>query len=249
MAFDNRNFLITGGFGGIGSAIARELLAAGARVFISGRGGPAGTPPDLGPRVQLVDLDVTAEREWELVVGGIATQFGALDGLINNAGLLGPARDFTDLSLADWSRHMRVNLDGAFLGCRCASRLMARTGGGAIVNISSGAARIMVPEAAAYCVSKAALLALTRVAAKDGARHNVRVNAILPGAIDTAMLWRNLPAGMPPGEFLGMLGRTHSLGRIGLPVDVAKAVVFLCDPDNAFITGAGLAVDGGQLVE
>ena len=244
-----RNYLVTGGFGGIGMAIARELLTGGARVFLSGRAGKNGTRPDLGPGAHGLDLDVTSEPAWERAVGEITARFGPLHGLVNNAAVLSAGTDFVDLNLEEWLRHMRVNLDGAFLGCRIASRAMAGTGGGAIVNIASGAAHIMVPEAAAYCVSKSALLALTRVAAKAGARHRVRVNAILPGAIDTPMLWRNLPERMAPADYLGMLQRMHPLGRIGLQLDVAQAVAFLCDPDNSFITRAELAVDGGQLVD
>jgi NAD(P)-dependent dehydrogenase (short-subunit alcohol dehydrogenase family) len=144
---------------------------------------------------------------------------------------------------------MDVNLDGTFMGCRLAMRAMAATGGGSIVNFSSGLAHIMLSDAAAYCVSKAAVLALTRLAAKAGGKHRVRVNAVLPGAIDTPMLWGNLRPGQAPQELIEMLVKQHPIGRIGVPGDVAQAVAFLLDPVNSFITGALLAVDGGQLVD
>ncbi len=251
MPFDNRNYLVTGGHGRIGLKIARELLKQGAFVFLSRRPGPAPSgpaPSELGPNARDIELDVSSEADWERVVETITRDRGALHGLVNNAAYLAPGIEFTDLGLAEWRRHLDVNLDGTFMGCRCAIRSMARTGGGAIVNISSGAARIVVPEAAAYCVSKSAVLALTRVAAKAGAAHGVRVNAILPGAVDTPMLWRNLRDGQAPEELLDALTRLHPIGRIGDPIDVARAVLFLCDPDNGFITGAMLAVDGGQML-
>jgi NAD(P)-dependent dehydrogenase (short-subunit alcohol dehydrogenase family) len=126
---------------------------------------------------------------------------------------------------------------------------MAKTGGGAIVNFSSGLAHIMLSDGAAYCVSKAAVLALTRLAAKAGGKHKVRVNAVLPGAIDTPMLWGNLREGQDPQSLIDMLVKQHPIGRLGQTSDVARAVGFLCDPANSFVTGALLAVDGGQLVD
>jgi NAD(P)-dependent dehydrogenase (short-subunit alcohol dehydrogenase family) len=144
---------------------------------------------------------------------------------------------------------MDVNLDGSFLGCRVAMSAMAKTGGGSIVNFSSGLAHIMLSDGAAYCVSKAAVLALTRVAAKAGGKHRVRVNALMPGAIDTPMLWGNLREGQDPQELIDMLVKQHPIGRLGQTTDIANAVGFLCDPAASFVTGAMLAVDGGQLVD
>jgi NAD(P)-dependent dehydrogenase (short-subunit alcohol dehydrogenase family) len=117
------------------------------------------------------------------------------------------------------------------------------------VNFSSGLAHIMLSDGGAYCVSKAAVLALTRLAAKAGGKYKVRVNAVLPGAIDTPMLWGNLREGMEPQALIDMLVKQHPIGRIGVPGDVARSVAFLLDPENSFVTGALLAVDGGQLVD
>jgi NAD(P)-dependent dehydrogenase (short-subunit alcohol dehydrogenase family) len=153
------------------------------------------------------------------------------------------------MTLAQWRYHMHVNLDGSFMGCRFAMKAMAKTGGGAIVNFSSGLAHIMLSDGGAYCVSKSAVLALTRLAAKAGGKFGVRVNAVLPGAIDTPMLWGNLREGQDPQELIDMLVKQHPIGRIGQTTDVAQAVAFLCDPENSFVTGALLAVDGGQLVD
>jgi NAD(P)-dependent dehydrogenase (short-subunit alcohol dehydrogenase family) len=245
-----RSVLVTGGQGGIGSAIAEALAARGATVYVARH--PGSAIPDRaagGATVHHLELDVTSERDWDSALARIESAQGALYGLVNNAAVLEPGTDFLDLDLAEWRRQLSVNLDGSFLGCRSAMRMMARTGGGAIVNVSSGAALIPSPKAAAYCVSKAAVLALTRLAAKAGGRHRVRVNAVLPGAVDTPMLWRNVREGDSPVAFVLALTRLHPIGRIGMPTDVAAAVAFLLDPANDFTTGALLSVDGGQVVD
>lgn len=242
--------LVTGARGGIGAAIAKDLAARGACVYRAGRPGSAMRETRVGPAPgRAIELDVTSEQDWTRTIDAIVSECGTLYGLVNNAGVLEPATPFMNLSLAQWRRHMAVNLDGAFMGTRLAMKAMAGSGGGAIVNISSGAAHIAVPDAAAYCVSKFAALTLTRLAAKAGGRFKVRVNAVLPGAVDTPMLWSNLQSGVEPGAFLESIARLHPIGRIGTTDDVATAVAFLLDPASGFITGAMLAVDGGQLVD
>jgi NAD(P)-dependent dehydrogenase (short-subunit alcohol dehydrogenase family) len=245
MSFDKHIILITGGRGGIGGEVARHLLDKGATVIVSDR--HADGEPPAGARA--MTLDVTSESGWEQTIAAIVAEHGALHGLVNIAGVFTPGIPFEDMTLAQWRYHMDVNLDGTFMGCRFAMRAMAKTGGGAIVNFSSGLAEIMLSDAAGYCVSKAAVLALTRLAAKAGGKVGVRVNAVMPGAIDTPMLWGNLREGQDPQALIDMLVKQHPIGRIGLPTDVARAVAFLLNPDNSFITGAMLAVDGGQLVD
>jgi NAD(P)-dependent dehydrogenase (short-subunit alcohol dehydrogenase family) len=250
MSFENRTILITGGLGGIGGEVTRHFIARGAHVVVTDRPGLDGAAVAThGAQASFVTLDVTSESAWTSVVDDVVARHGKLDALVNIAGVFTPGIPFEQMSLAAWRQHMDVNLDGSFLGCRVAMTAMAKTGGGAIVNFSSGLAHIMLSDGAAYCVSKAAVLALTRVAAKAGGKHRVRVNAVLPGAIDTPMLWGNLREGQEPQELLDMLVKQHPIGRIGQTSDVAQAVAFLCDPANDFITGALLAVDGGQLVD
>jgi NAD(P)-dependent dehydrogenase (short-subunit alcohol dehydrogenase family) len=250
MSFENQAILITGGLGGIGGEVARYFLMRGAHVVLTDRkpddGGKAAA---LGANARYASLDVTSEDAWAKIVGDIVERHGRLDALVNIAGVFTPGIPFEQMSLAQWRFHMDVNLDGSFLGCRTAMGAMAKTGGGAIVNFSSGLAHIMLSDGGAYCVSKAAVLALTRLAAKAGGKFGVRVNAVLPGAIDTPMLWGNLREGMQPQELIDMLVKQHPIGRIGQTSDVAQAVGFLCDPANSFVTGALLAVDGGQLVD
>jgi NAD(P)-dependent dehydrogenase (short-subunit alcohol dehydrogenase family) len=250
MEFADRTILITGGLGGIGGEVTRHFVERGARVVVTDRPGvDGGAVAAFGDKASYAPLDVTSEAGWTSLIADIVARHGKLDALINIAGIFTPGIPFEDMSLATWRQHMDVNLDGSFLGCRVAMTAMAKTGGGAIVNFSSGLAQIMLSDGAAYCVSKAAVLALTRVAAKAGGKHRVRVNAVLPGAIDTPMLWGNLRDGQDPQELIDMLVKQHPIGRIGQTDDIARAVAFLCDPANSFVTGAMLAVDGGQLVD
>jgi NAD(P)-dependent dehydrogenase (short-subunit alcohol dehydrogenase family) len=247
MSLESATILITGGLGGIGLQVMRQLVENGAQVILSDRQDHA--PPSLPPGVGYRPLDVTSEADWESAVSDIVAEHGALNGLVNIAGVFTPGIPFEDMTLAQWRFHMDVNLDGSFLGCRVAMKAMGKTGGGSIVNFSSGLAHIMLSDGGAYCVSKAAVLALTRLAAKAGGKRKVRVNAVLPGAIDTPMLWGNLREGQDPQELITMLEKQHPIGRIGQTTDVAQAVLFLLDPANSFVTGAMLAVDGGQLVD
>ena len=245
MSFENQTILLTGGSGGIGGEVARHLLAKGANVIVSDRA-EDGTPVE---GAHYLPLDVTSEAAWIATIDRIVAEHGALNGLVNIAGVFTPGIPFEEMTLAQWRYHMDVNLDGTFMGCRLAIKAMSKTGGGAIVNFSSGLAEIMLSDAGAYCVSKGAVLTLTKLAAKAGGKHKVRVNAVMPGAIDTPMLWGNLKDGQDPQELLDMLVKQHPIGRIGQTTDIAQAVAFLLDPANSFVTGAMLAVDGGQLVD
>ncbi len=250
MSFKTRTILITGGLGGIGGAVARHFLERDATVVVTDRReDDGGAISALGDKAHYARLDVTSEIEWTQVVGDLVDRHGKLDALVNIAGVFTPGIPFEEMTLAQWRFHMDVNLDGSFLGCRTAISAMSRTGGGAIVNFSSGLAHIMLSDGGAYCVSKAAVMALTRLAAKAGGKFGVRVNAVLPGAIDTPMLWSNLREGQDAQALVDMLVKQHPIGRIGHTGDVAQAVGFLCDPTNSFVTGALLAVDGGQLVD
>jgi NAD(P)-dependent dehydrogenase (short-subunit alcohol dehydrogenase family) len=247
MSFENQTVLITGGLGGIGLQVAQHLLSKGAKVIVTDRGAQASAALPAG--AGYATLDVTSEAGWAKVIADIVAEHGALNGLVNIAGVFTPGIPFQDMTLAQWRYHMDVNLDGTFLGCSQAIKAMGETGGGSIVNFSSGLAHIMLSDGGAYCVSKAAVLALTRLAAKAGGKFGVRVNAVLPGAIDTPMLWGNLREGQDPQELIDMLVKQHPIGRIGQTRDIAQAVAFLLDPENSFVTGALLAVDGGQLVD
>ena len=250
MPFIDKTVLITGGLGGIAAEVARRFAEQGANVVVTdhSRDPPTASLAALGARTTYFPLDVTSEEAWKAAIADVVSRFGALNVLVNIAGIFKPGIPFDDMPADVWRSHIDVNLTGTFLGCKQGMRAMKETGGGAIINVSSGLAEIMLSDGAAYCVSKAAVLALTRVAAKAGGPYRVRVNAVLPGAIETPMLWGNLLPGQDPKALLDMLVDQHPIGRIGQPLDVARAMLFLCDPANSFVTGAMLAVDGGQLV-
>ncbi len=250
MSFAGKTIVITGGTGGIGMAMAQHFIEREAQVVLADLDAERGraSAESLGKSASFVVLDVTNEAAWEAAIGSIVAAHGSIDGLINAAGIFKPGIPFTEMSLATWRAHMNVNLDGTFLGCKFGILAMKDSGGGTIVNFSSGLAHIMLTDGAAYCISKAGVLALTRMAAKAGAKYGVRVNAVLPGAIETEMMWGNLRPGQDKQELIDMLVKQHPIGRIGVPNDVAHAVGYLCDPASSFVTGALLAVDGGQLV-
>jgi NAD(P)-dependent dehydrogenase (short-subunit alcohol dehydrogenase family) len=250
MSFAGRTVVITGGVGGIGLEVGRHLLALDARVILADLDPERGqaAAESLGKGASFIPLDVREEQGWREAMAEIHAGHGALYALVNAAGIFKPAVPFTEMSLETWRAHFNVNLDGTFLGCKYGMLAMKESGGGAIVNFSSGLAQIMLTDGAAYCVSKAGVLALTRLAAKAGGKFGVRVNAVLPGAIETEMMWGNLRPGQQRQELVDMLVKQHPIGRIGVPADVAQAVSFLCDPASSFITGSLLAVDGGQLV-
>ncbi|HRZ51797.1 MAG TPA: SDR family NAD(P)-dependent oxidoreductase [Candidatus Contendobacter sp.] len=225
--------LITGGGRGIGAATAEALARKGARVIVASR-----TEAELAATVARIQadgldaaaltLDVADEAAVDATFARIAAEQGRLDILVNNAAILlsGP---FAEMAMADWDRVLAVNLRGAVLCARQAFRLM-REHGGAIVNVSSlggvpGTEKF--PGYAAYTVSKFALTGLTEALAAEGREHNIRVNAVAPGAVDTAMLRQAAP---------------HLRTRTG-PADVAKVIAFLCDStESGCMTGATLAI-------
>jgi NAD(P)-dependent dehydrogenase (short-subunit alcohol dehydrogenase family) len=226
--------LITGGGRGIGAATAEALAHKGADVIIASRTAAelAATVAQLrtaGLSASSLVLDVADEAAVDAAFAGIVAERGRLDILVNNAAILlgGP---FAEMAMADWDRLLAVNLRGAVLCARQAFRLM-RERGGAIVNVSSlggvpGTEKF--PGYAAYTVSKYALTGLTEALAAEGKEHHIRVNAVAPGAVDTAMLRQAAP---------------HLRTRTG-PADVAKVIAFLCDPaESGCMTGATLVIN------
>lgn len=240
--FAGKAAIVTGAASGIGLAIARRLAAEGARVAIADldagasharaeelRG--AGAPDALG-----IACDVSSEAQVEATVEAAMGRFGRLDVVVNNAGLM-TFKPLDALSEADWQRVLGVDLFGAVHFTRQAFLRMAE--GGAIVNVSSVHAVMTSPLVAPYAAAKAALLSLTRSASIEGGPRNIRANAVLPGAIDTPMLWNN------PNVKSG--AETVDPAQVGKPEDVAAAAAFLASDEAAFITGSALRVDGGRL--
>jgi 2-keto-3-deoxy-L-fuconate dehydrogenase len=246
--------LITGAASGIGLATSRRLAADGARALILLDRDEAGLQAlgdelDGGPALFLCRQDVADETEWEGVEHGIRHHWQGLDAVVVNAGI-SEAGPIADLSLAAWRRVLSVNLDGAFLTLRAGMRLL-RDGGAAVV-VSSASAIKAEPGTAAYGASKAALLQLARVAAKEAAPRGIRVNAILPGGVETP-IWRTMPffadlvaeTGSEQAAFARMAGFATPLGHYARPDEIAGQIAFLLSNAARSITGAALTVDGG----
>jgi NAD(P)-dependent dehydrogenase (short-subunit alcohol dehydrogenase family) len=193
-----------------------------------------------------VATDVADEAQVEALVAAAVDKFGRLDGAFNNAGLAQANVLLHDLTATQWRRIQSVNYDGVFFCMKHEIRTMLQTGGGAIVNTSSALGRVAVPRSADYCGSKGGVLGLTKGAAVDYGNQHIRVNAILPGAVDTPMV----QALTSDPQFSGLLEKlrtSHPVGRIGLPEEIAAAAVWLLSDQSSFVTGAELAVDGGFL--
>jgi 3alpha(or 20beta)-hydroxysteroid dehydrogenase len=239
----DRVILISGGARGQGAAEARLFVAEGARVVIGDVLEAEGRrlAAELGAAAAFLRQDVTVERDWEAAVA-MAAKFGGLHGLVNNAGIYQPATLMeTDAEL--FERHVRVNQLGCFLGMKAVVPLMERSGGGAIVNISSVAGLRGSPGAIAYGATKWALRGMTKAAAIDLAPRKIRVNSVHPGPIDTEMirLFRT------PEQTRERLQQVP-MKRMGTAEEVASLVLFLLSDESGYITGAEVAIDGGAVL-
>jgi 3alpha(or 20beta)-hydroxysteroid dehydrogenase len=237
--FAGRTVLVTGAARGQGAEEARRFAAEGATVVLADvlDDEGAATAEAIGAAATYAHLDVADESSWEAVVGAI----GDLHVLVNNAGVLGPFTPIVKTSLDELRRTLDVNLVGTFLGLKHGGAAIARSGGGAIVNISSISGIWGTPFAASYVASKWAARGLTKTAALELGRQGVRVNSVHPGGVKTPMT-----------EAVGDDGdnewyRRLPIPRIGTVEDVAAAVLFLASDDAAYITGAELLIDGGTL--
>ena len=235
--FEGRVAIVTGAAGGIGSAVARRLHGEGASVVLADRTAPEALAAELGARAIGIPCDVGDEAAVEACAHEAMREFGRIDVIVNNAAIM----TFTPLAECtadEWLAVLRVNLLGAAFFTRQAFRHMG-SAGGAIVNVASIHALATSAETAPYAASKAALLSLTRSTAIEGRDRRIRANAVLPGAIDTPMLWDN------PNVKSG--AETIDLSDVGAPADVAAAVAYLASEDAAFVTGTTLTVDGGRM--
>jgi NAD(P)-dependent dehydrogenase (short-subunit alcohol dehydrogenase family) len=240
--FENRTVLVTGGAGGIGLATAERFASEGARVVIADRDADhARSGVDQVKRAGAPDAwafacDVSDPAQVARCVADAIARSGSLDVVVNNAGLM-TFKSIVDLTRDDWTRVLGVDLLGAFFFIQQAFQHMKP--GGAVVNVASIHAVETEPMVAPYAAAKSALVSLTRSAALEGKPRGIRVNAVLPGAVDTPMLWDN------PNVKAGVekIDRTD----VGAPADIAAAIAYLASDDAKFIQGAALVVDGGRL--
>jgi NAD(P)-dependent dehydrogenase (short-subunit alcohol dehydrogenase family) len=237
----NRVALVTGAARGQGAAIVTRLHADGFRVAACDvlidelRDSVGG----FGDGVLAVELDVTSPTQWGAAVAATVERFGTLTTLVNNAGVLHRAA-IVDETPAGFENSWRVNCLGPFLGIQAVVAHLSAADGAAIVNTCSTGAMRPFPHHAAYGSSKWALRGLTQVAAAELAASGIRVNAVLPGPVETPML---------DPDTQSRLAARAVLGRIGKPVEIADAVAFLVSEQASFITGSELVVDGGQTLQ
>ena len=238
--------LVTGAARGLGRAIALSLAEAGADVALglrdaSSDGGLAAEIRALGRRALPLSMDVTDLAQSRAAIDAAVAEFGRLDILVNNAGggIGGAAIDVTEKDFdAVWS----LNTRSTFFLSQQAARHMRAAGGGAIVNIASQAGLVALPGESSYCVSKAAVIHLTRVHAIEWGEYGIRVNAVAPTFIETDGTSAALS---DPAFRTDTIERIAALHRIGVPTEVSGAVVFLASPAAALVTGQTLAIDGG----
>jgi len=251
MQLNGKVALVTGGTSGIGAAIAEACAAAGATLMLPGRSAERGNlvlkrAQACGVQAQFLAGDLSEPHWPDEIVAETVRRFGRLDVLINNAGIIyrGTVAECSDV---EWDDIVAVNMTAVFRLSRAAVRRMRAQGGGTIVNIASDWGLVGGRNAFAYCASKGAVVQMTRAMAVDHAKDRIRVNCVCPGDVDTPMLASGIAKrGMTHEQGLQQLGDQVPLSRVARPEEIAKAVVFLAGDDSSYMTGAILAVDGGN---
>ena len=241
---DGKVALISGGSRGQGEAEARLFVAEGARVVIGDVRDELGEKlaAELGAAARFQHLDVTDEREWNSIADFATREFGQLNVLINNAGIVTRPTPLEETPLEDFQRVVQVNQIGVFLGMKACVPALRRAGGGSIVNISSNAGLEGVEGVIAYVSSKFAVRGMTKTAAIELGRDGIRVNSVHPGGVDTPML--------SDGKFSeidrGATWAEMPLQRISQPEEIARLVLFLASDESSYSTGSEFVADGGM---
>lgn len=239
---DGKVAVVTGGASGQGAAAARRFVAEGARVMIADVAAEDGKTlaDELGSNAAYQELDVSDEDSWSAAMERLSSDFGRVDVLLNNAGVL-LFSPLEQTSLAEYQRVIGINQIGTFLGMRSIVDLMAASGGGSIINVSSVEGLAGVPYVVAYTASKFAIRGMTKVAALELGEKGIRVNSIHPGMIDTQMVRSAAGADVD----LSPVGKKVALGRVGQPDEIAGVALFLASDDSSYCTGSEFVADGG----
>jgi NAD(P)-dependent dehydrogenase (short-subunit alcohol dehydrogenase family) len=242
--FNGKVAFVNGAASGIGRATAIAFAAEGARVAILDRTedalrDTADAIRNAGGEVLVIACDISKPQQVEAAVARAVETFGRLDVAFNNAGVENKAAPVAEIELDEWDRILDINLRGTFVCMKHELAQMVRQGSGVVINTSSGAGVRGVAGGASYAASKHAIIGLTKSAALDYAKSNIRVNAILPGNIETPMMDRFTGGDIQKAIDL------EPVGRLGKPEEIADAVLWMSADLGAFVTGASISVDGG----
>lgn len=241
--------LITGGGGGIGRATALLLAKSGASIVVADQSAKAGAETlsliDEPTGGIFVHVDVTDPESVQHLVDQCVDAFGRLDIAFNNAGVQFAETQLAETPVHEWNRLVTVNLSGVFFCLQAEIRTMLKTGGGSIINAGSILSVGAMDLHGAYSATKHGVIGLTRSAALEYSSRGIRVNALLPGVIDTPMV-AHLAATIP--GYSDEMRKLHPIGRIGQPEEVAQAVLWLASDASSFVTGSSLTVDGGYTI-
>lgn len=247
--FSGKSAIVTGGASGIGAAIVRQLAKGGARVLVAdldkaGADQLAAEITASGGTAAGFAVDVGKADQVEAMVAKAVELFGGLNLAVNNAGIGGPAAPTGEYPLEGWHKVIDVNLHSVFYGLRYQIPALLKSGGGAIVNMASILGSVGFAQSPAYVAAKHAVVGITKNAALEYAKQNIRVNAVGPGFIDTPLLSKNLTP-----EALGFIKGLHPVGRLGTADEVAALTLFLLSDEASFITGSYHLVDGGYVAQ
>ncbi len=250
-----KTIIVTGGASGIGGAACRKLAEEGAKVAITDVQDAPGKDladeiNETGGSARYWNLDVTDENRIEEVFAEVNETFGAIYGLVNNAGISGVDKPTDQVTKEEWEQVMKINVDGVFLCTKYVIPYMKENGGGSIINLSSIYGLIGNKDLPPYHASKGAVRLMTKNDALTYAEDNIRINSVHPGFIDTPLVdelaeRKNISA----EEFRSQLDSLHPMGHIGQPEDIANGIAFLASEEAGFMTGSELVIDGGYTAQ